>query len=130
MPYQELVGSLMYIAIATQPNIAFTIGHLSSFLDCYTPDHWATALRVLWYLKGTRTLSLFLGCNHAPSLIGYSDSDYTNCPNTSRSISSHCHMLRAGMISWSLKKQQVIADSSCYTEYIALHNASHKTLFL
>ena len=39
-------------------------------------------------------------------------------------------MLRAGMISWSLKKQKVIADSSCYTEYIALHDASHKTLFL
>jgi hypothetical protein len=34
------------------------------------------------------------------------------------------------MISWSSKKQKVVADSSCYAEYIALHDASHETLFL
>ena len=98
-PYQELVGSLMYIAVATRPNIAFAVGRLSSFLDCYTPDHWAAALRVLRYLKGTRTLRLILGSVRTPSLIGYSDSDYTNCPDTSHSISGHCHNLRSGMIS-------------------------------
>jgi hypothetical protein len=38
-PYYKLVGSLSYIAIATCLNITFTIGWLSFFLDCYTPEH-------------------------------------------------------------------------------------------
>ena len=100
----------------------------SSFLDCYTPDHWSAAIRVLRYLKGTRSLSLVLGCDRSPSLVGYSDSDYANCVDTSRLISGHCHSLGAGVISWSSKKQKVVADSSCYAEYIALHDASHETL--
>jgi len=98
-PYHKLVSSLMYLAVATRPDIAFAVGHLSSFLSCYTLDHWSAAIRVLHYLKGTRSLSLVLGCDCSPSLIGYSDSDYANCPNTSRSISSHCHSLGAGIIS-------------------------------
>ena len=99
MPYRELMGSLMYIAVATRPDIAFTVRRLSSFFDCYTPDHWSAAMHIFRYLKGTQSLCLVLGCDWAPSLIGYSDSDYTNCPDTSRSISSHCHSLSVGMIS-------------------------------
>jgi hypothetical protein len=129
-PYRELVGSLMYLTVVTRPDITFAVGRLSSFLDCYTPDHWSAAIRVLRYLKGTRTLSLVLGCDRSPSLVGYSDSDYANCVDTSRSISGHCHSLGAGVISWSSKKQKVVADSSCYAEYIALHDASHETMFL
>jgi hypothetical protein len=129
-PYRELVGSLMYLAVATRPDIAFAVGRLSSFLDCYTPEHWSAAVRVLRYLKGSRSLSLTLGCDRTPSLVGYSDSDYANCLDTSRSISGHCHSLGAGMVSWSSKKQKVVADSSCYAEYIALHDASHETIFL
>ena len=34
------------------------------------------------------------------------------------------------MISWSSRKQTTVADSSCYAEYIALHNAAHKVIFL
>ena len=87
-------------------------------------------MRVLRYLKGMKTLALVLGCDRAPSLIGYSDSDYANCVDTSRSISGYCYSLGSGVISWSSRKQKLVADSSCYAEYIALHDASHEASFL
>jgi hypothetical protein len=130
MPYCELVGSLNYAAIVTRPDIAYAVSRLSSFNDCYMPDHWAAAIRILHYLKGTKTLSLVLGGDRQSALLGYSDSDYANCVDTSHSISSYCFSLSSGVISWSSRKQKVVADSSCYAEYIALHDASHETTFL
>jgi hypothetical protein len=98
-PYHELVGSLNYAAVATRPDIAYAVSHLSSFNDCYMPDHWAVAVRVLHYLKGTKTLSLVLGSDRRSALLGYSDSDYANCVDTSRSISGYCFSLGSGVIS-------------------------------
>jgi hypothetical protein len=129
-PYRTLVGALNYVTVATRPDIAFAVGRLSSFLDCYMPDHWSAAVWVIRYLKGTRTLGLTLSGTNRPRLIGYSDSDYANCPDTSRSISGYCFSLGSGAISWMSKKQWVVADSSCYAEYIALHDSSHELAFL
>ena len=129
-PFRALVGSLNYIAVATRPDIAFAVGRLAAFLNCYRPEHWSAGIQVLWYLKGTRSLCLTLGGTSSIRLIGYSDSDYANCVDTSRSIGGDCFSLCSGAISWSSKKQRVVADSSCYAEYIALHEASHETTFL
>jgi hypothetical protein len=38
-PYRSLVGSFMYIAVRLRPDIAFVVGRLSSFVDCYRPEH-------------------------------------------------------------------------------------------
>jgi hypothetical protein len=34
------------------------------------------------------------------------------------------------MISWSSRKQPTVTDSSCYAEYIALHDAAHEVTFM
>ena len=34
------------------------------------------------------------------------------------------------MISWSSQKQRLVADSTCFAEYIALHESSHEAIFL
>jgi hypothetical protein len=129
-PYRSLIGSLNYLAVASRPDIAFAVGRLASFLDCYCPEHWDAAIRVVRYLSGTRLLTLQLGGPNPLSLFGYSDSDYSNCKRTSKSIGGYCYSLGSGMISWASRKQKTVADSSCYAEYIALHDASHEAVFL
>lgn len=39
MPYRQLVGSLMYLAIVTRPDLAYTVATLSKFLDSPTDEH-------------------------------------------------------------------------------------------
>jgi len=129
-PYRELVGSLNYIAVATRPDISFAVGHLASVLDCYQPEHWSAALRVLRYLKGTHTLQLVLGGLTDNTLAGFSDSDLANCPDTSCSIAAYCFGLGSGMISWCSKKCDNPTDSSCYSEYTTLHGAAQEGIFL
>ena len=94
------------------------------------PDHWSAAIQVVRYLKGTWTMGLTLGGTNPLRLVRYSDSNYANCPITSRSISGYCFTLGSGTISWMSKKQHVVANSSCYAEYIALHDSSHELVFL
>lgn len=60
VPYRELIGSLMYLAVSTRPDIAFAVSSLSQFNDCFDESHWAAARRVLRYLKGTIDVVLVL----------------------------------------------------------------------
>jgi hypothetical protein len=61
MPYREAIGSLMYAAIATCPDIAFAISYLSQFLENPGEAHWEAAKHVFHYLLGTKTMQLTYG---------------------------------------------------------------------
>lgn len=49
VPYRELIGALMYLAVSTRPDIAYTVSSLSQFNDCNGLTHWTAAKRVLRY---------------------------------------------------------------------------------
>ena len=52
-PYAQLVGTLMYLAIATRPDIAKAVGVLSRFTAKPGIAHWKAAQHLLRYLKNT-----------------------------------------------------------------------------
>ncbi|KAJ8895032.1 hypothetical protein PR048_000355 [Dryococelus australis] len=55
---KSLIGSLMYLAVCTRPDITHSVNYLSQFNNCYTLEHWKAAKRILRYLKGTKQLKL------------------------------------------------------------------------
>ena len=129
LPYRSLVGCLMYVALGTRPDIAYAVSRLSCFLDCYRIEHWHAAVRVIRYLKGTRTLPLILG-GDSIELMGFTDSDYANDLDTRKSVGGYGFTLGSGMISWSSRKQRTVADSSTAAEYIAASEASRECVWL
>jgi len=40
IPYQSAIGSLMYLMLGTRPDIAYAVGALSQFNNCYGKQHW------------------------------------------------------------------------------------------
>ncbi|GBO23996.1 Retrovirus-related Pol polyprotein from transposon TNT 1-94 [Araneus ventricosus] len=46
-PYRSLIGSLMYLAICTRPDICHTVSYLSHFNETPGMPHWTAAKRVL-----------------------------------------------------------------------------------
>jgi hypothetical protein len=56
--YQELIGSLLYIAVLFKPDIAFAVLRLSYFLTNPGLVHFTAALRVLRYIWFQRFLSI------------------------------------------------------------------------
>jgi hypothetical protein len=51
--YFQIIGSLMYLASATMPDISFAVSKLSRFVSNPGDDHWRALERVMRYLKGT-----------------------------------------------------------------------------
>ena len=53
VPYREAVGSLIFAAIVTRPDIAYAVGVVSRFLDKHEDSHWNAVKRIIRYLKNT-----------------------------------------------------------------------------
>lgn len=130
IPYRNLVGGLLWLAISTRPDIQYAVQQLSQFLDCYTSTHWHAAIRVLRYLKGTRSLRLRLGGDTPINLVGFTDSDWANCLDTRRSVGGYAWSLGSGLISWCTRKQRTVAASSCEAEYMAAFEAAQEGIWL
>lgn len=130
LPYRRLVGSLMYLAIGTRPDISFAVQQLSQFLSSYGPAHWEAAKRVVRYLKGTRDLKLHLGGSQTARLVGFTDASYASCPDTRRSTSGYCFSLGSGLVSWSSRKQKTVSDSTSVAEYVAASEAAKESIWL
>jgi transposase InsO family protein len=130
LPYRSLVGSLLYLAVASRPDISYSVQQLSQYLDCFSYTHWNAAIRVVRYLKGTRSLRLHLGGSHDLTLTGYSDSDWANCLDTRRSVGGYAFSLGSGIVSWNARKQKTVAASSCEAEYVAAFNAAKENSWL
>src|SRR6267154_1237001 len=131
--YASLIGSLMYLAVAMRPDIAYAIQRLSSFTATPGLAHWTAAKRVLRYLSGTRSLGIkYEGttANNEVQIEGWSDTDYANDPRDRISISRYVFKLGNGAITWSSKKQNTVLLSSTEAEYTAMAHAVREAIWL
>jgi hypothetical protein len=56
--YSQIIGSLMYLASATRPDILFVVRKLSRFVSNPGDDYWRALERVMRYLKGTMSYGI------------------------------------------------------------------------
>ena len=125
--YHEMIGSLMYCATMTHPDIAYAVSMLSQILEVPRTTHMKAVKRVFCYLLGTKHLKLVLGGN--TSVTGFSDANWAS-QHHHHSISSYAYFVGLGTISWSAKKQPIITLSSTEAEYVALTHASKDILWI
>jgi hypothetical protein len=128
IPYREVIGSLMYAAIGTRPDITYAVTALSQYLQNPGRPHWEQAKRVIRYLKGTRDHELKYGASGG--IEGFSDANWGNDIDDRHSICGYAFTLNGGAISWSSKKQSVVALSSTEAEYIAITHAAKEATWL
>ena len=128
--YQSLVGSLIYAAIATRPDISQAVGTVSKFCSNPTQSHHTAAKRILRYLKNTADTALTYSKSSCASLIGYSDADWAGDLDTRRSTSGVLFLMSNGAVSWASKAQPVVALSSSEAEYIALSMAAQEATWM
>ena len=118
--YQQIIGMLIYAAISTRPNIAFTATRLSQFNNNPTKEHIKYAKYILRYLKGTKDLKIKYDRSSDAGLIGYSDLDWGENRDDCHSTSGHVFLMANGAISWASQQQKMVVLSVGEAEYMEL----------
>ena len=128
--YQSAVGSLMYLATRTRPDIAFAVGMCARFSAEPLSQHWMAVKRILRYLKGTIHLGLMYEQTTNNELTGYSDADWAGDLNDRKSTSGYVFILNGAAVSWKSSKQGCVALSTAEAEYMALASATQEAIWM
>lgn len=130
IPFQEAVGSILYLAQGTRPDIAYAINNISRFNNNPGKLHWLAIKHLFRYLKGTSAAKLTFSKKENSQLLGYSDADWGSDVDDRRSCTGHVFIKNGGSVSWQSKRQQTIALSSTEAEYMALSSSTQEALWL
>ena len=135
--YLAIVGSLMYAALATRPDISFCVTTLSRYNSAPLQMHLTAAKRALRYLKHTKNYQLHYTMGSTGPLIGFADSDWAGRTATRKSVggcmfftSHETTGAKSAPIHWQVKTQSVVALSTLEAEYIACSDATREALWL
>ena len=122
IPYINAVGSLLYLALMTRPDIAYATSVLARFNSNPGMEHWKAVKHLLRYLKGTIDLKLTYGPDLSlgdNTFITYCDADHGGNKDNGKSTSGYMVRLGSGVVCWSSKLQSIVALSTTEAEYVA-----------
>ncbi|CAI7736515.1 unnamed protein product [Closterium sp. NIES-54] len=134
--FHSLVGSLMYAAVNTRPDVAFATGQLARVVQCPNEEQVAAGMMVAKYLGQTATVGLQFSAaaqrrqkgmdGVEPGrlfLTAFSDASYASEPEDITSVGGFICCVGGGPTAWESKKQVDQALSSVESEYMALFHA-------
>ena len=129
--FRSIVGSLRYL-VNTRPDIAYSVGMVSRFMESPTTEHWAAIKHIIRYIAGTTEYGCRYTCGSHSNLklLGYSDSDHAGDLEKRKSTSGVVFFLNGNLVTWSSQKQRVVSLSSCEAEYIAGASAACQGVWL
>jgi hypothetical protein len=88
------------------------------------------AKKAFRYLQGTKDLMLTYKRSDSLEIKGYSDADYAGDRDDRKSTSGYIFTLAGGAISWRSSKQELVATSTMYAEFIACYEATGQVMWL
>ena len=139
--YQELVGSLLYAAIITRPDVAFASSQLSHFLTNPDATHREAVEWAIRYLFGSRYQSLTYGgtknnelqtilLTDPFDLVIASDASYADNTESRRSSHGFTMSLFGGLIDWRAARQDTITTSTTEAELLGVSLVAKQTMAL
>jgi hypothetical protein len=126
--YQRKVGSLLFAAVTTRPDIAFATSRLARYMLNPGPAHHTAADRVLLYLLSTQNLALRQG--GGLHLEVASDASFADNSSDRKSSQGYTIRLFGGLIAWKASKQDTVTTSTTEAELLALSQVAKEAIFI
>lgn len=131
--YRSLVGALQYVTL-TRPEIAFSVNKVCQFMANPLENHWKAVKRILRYLESTLNYRLELKpasrSTFSFTLRAFSVAGWASDPDDRRSTSGYYLFLGPNLISWSSKKQVLVARSTSEAEYRSMALSTTELLWV
>lgn len=130
-PYREAVGSLLYLATVTRPDIAYAVHAVSQYCESPKKVHWHAIKRILKYIKGTSDYGLwFPYSKNKIKLEAYSDADFAGDKTTRKSTTGFFIKFGKIPIVWGSQKQTSVSMSTTESEYIAASETVRELIWI
>ena len=120
----------MWGQLATRPDLSFTVSLLSRFQANPGIEHWKGLLHVIGYIRNTMDYGLTYSRDSDLTPLAYVDADYGGCRDTRRSTSGYVFTMSGGPVTWSSKRQAMVALSTVEAEYVAMSRCSQQMVWM
>lgn len=128
--YRSIIGGLRYL-VHTRPDIAYSVGIASRYMERPTSIHLSAVKRILRYVQGTLQYGLVYTKNSGNNVVtGFTDSDLAGDLDDRRSTGGMCFYLNDNLITWVSQKQRCVALSSCEAEFMAATAAACQAIWI
>jgi hypothetical protein len=116
--FQSLVGSLMWVARCTRPDIAFAVHKASRRTHNPTMSDWKLGKRIARYLAGSKSLRLSMkgqGALEEPlKVIAYSDADFAADKADRKSVTGGLLTIDGMPVPWVCRKHTGVSLSTIH----------------
>ena len=126
--YAGLLGSLLYIARMTRPDVLAAVVQLCQFQSAPRQYHMRKLKNILQYLCNTRHLGYLVRRSGSLELTVYADSSLANC-HDQKSLMGCAVFVGDALISYGSRKSRLVTLSSNEAEIVAALAAMKDLLF-
>lgn len=130
VPYRRLIGSLMYLALHTRPDLIYAVTKLSQYNTDPGEAHWHQAKHVLRYLNKTKDYELTYERNEESRIKIYCDADWASDIDDRHSFSGMVMKLGRNTVQWHSSKQKSISTSTMEAKYVALARGAKEAIWV
>ncbi|CAI7868074.1 unnamed protein product [Closterium sp. NIES-53] len=141
--FHSMVGALNYAANHTRPDIAFATSRLASVVSRPSHEQLEAAKRLVRYVSATAAVGLEYSAvrqrlQRGAADLGkgemlltcYTDASFNSVKADGTSIGGYVCLFGGDAVSWRSKKQNEVGQSSCETEYMALHHGAKEVVWM
>ena len=128
VPFKEAIGSLLYLAGATRPDITYSVNYLARKQVNPSETDWKEVKRICRYLQGTSNLGLTFRAK-GDNLQAMTDASFRDC-NDSTSTGGYVVQLFDDPIAWRSRKQNYVSLSTCQAETLAMSDVCQELVSL
>eukprot|EP00211_Chloroparvula_japonica_P000516 CAMPEP_0119127524 /NCGR_PEP_ID=MMETSP1310-20130426/6037_1 /TAXON_ID=464262 /ORGANISM="Genus nov. species nov., Strain RCC2339" /LENGTH=1537 /DNA_ID=CAMNT_0007117795 /DNA_START=357 /DNA_END=4970 /DNA_ORIENTATION=+ len=130
--YRELVGSLLYLATATRPDLLYAVCFYARFNDKHTLAHWKGLVDVCRYVRATLNYGIKfdkqLTERHLVAMFG--DASHADWFTSRKSTYGYLSRLCGGAVSFRCGPTEVVCLSTTESEYVTLTHTGKAAAWL